>query len=43
MIRQANHPAGGFDDTAGDFAAIGDQNLLKQSYPRGAGPGCFVP
>ena len=28
------HPAGGLDDAAGDFAAIGDQNFLKQRRPR---------
>ncbi len=37
------HPAGGLDDAAGNLATIGDQNLLKQSSPRFARPGGFVP
>ena len=29
------HPAGGLDDAAGDFAAIGNQYFAKQGLPRG--------
>jgi hypothetical protein len=31
------HPAGGFDDADGNFAAIGNQYLAKQALPRRRG------
>ena len=31
--RRDAHPPGGLDDTAGDLAAIGDQDLLEHGHP----------